>query len=66
MKEMESIADETCACKDMACLANVQKKMAKATEKLNDANGTEADSKKLLEVMSRISSCIAKLASAPK
>ncbi len=61
VKEIESIADEACACKDMQCLSKVQKKMATVAGKLTNKSGNKDDGKRLMEAMKRVTLCTTKI-----
>ena len=60
VKKIDKLADEACACKDMACAEKVQ---AKLMDVLKDAKEpSKGDQEKIMKSMERLGQCMAKLA----
>jgi len=60
VKKIDKLADESCACKDMACAEKVQ---AKLMDLVKDAKEpSKGDQEKIMKSMERMGECMAKLA----
>lgn len=58
--KIDKLADEACACKDMACAEKVQ---AKLMDLVKDAKEpSKGDQEKIMKSMERMGECMAKLA----
>ncbi|HLU68118.1 MAG TPA: hypothetical protein VKZ63_17665 [Kofleriaceae bacterium] len=58
--ELEKLADEMCACKDMDCAKKVEEKLSKLEGKEPDKY-SEEDQKKIMAAAMKVASCQAKL-----
>jgi len=62
VKKIDKLADESCACKDMACAEKVQ---AKLMDIVKDAKEpSKGDQENIMKSMERMGECMAKLAGA--
>jgi hypothetical protein len=65
VKEMESIANKVCECKDMECIQKVQKEQEEWVAKNGDAfAGSEADAEKMSAATQKMTDCVTKVVEA--
>ena len=59
LKEMESVVDEVCACKDMECAKKAMEKLEKIKEP--EGKPSESDMKKGMELAGKMEKCMKKI-----
>jgi hypothetical protein len=60
VKKIDKLADEACACKDMACAEKVQGKLMDLVKDAKEPS--KGDQEKIMKSMERMGECMAKLA----
>ncbi len=60
VKKIDKLADEACACKDMACAEKVQSKLMDMVKDAKEPS--KGDQENIMKSMERMGECMAKLA----
>jgi hypothetical protein len=60
VKKIDKLADEACACKDMACAEKVQNKLMDLVKDAKEPS--KGDQEKIMKSMERMGECMAKMA----